>query len=78
MELNGLALLVEYGAVGFSGNPNPLADNHFVACHLPRGSKLRWREDMGGWLPNARGPRITPNRILVLALEAISLLRTLK
>ncbi len=25
-----------------------------VACHLPRGSKLRWREDMGGGLPNGR------------------------
>ncbi len=32
--------------------------NYIVACHLPRGSKLRWREDMGGGLPNARGPRI--------------------
>ena len=29
-----------------------------VSCHLPRGSKLRWREDMGGVLPNARGLRI--------------------
>ena len=29
-----------------------------VACHLPRGSKLRWREDMGGGLPNAREPCI--------------------
>ncbi len=29
--------------------------NHIVACHLPRGSKLRWREVMGGGLPNALG-----------------------
>ncbi len=27
--------------------------NNIVACHLPRGSKLRWREDMGGELPKA-------------------------
>ncbi len=26
-------------------------DNNIVVCHLPRGSKLRWREDMGGGLP---------------------------
>ncbi len=25
---------------------------NIVACHLPRGSELRWREDMGGGLPN--------------------------
>ncbi len=32
---------------------------HMVACHLPRGSKLWWREDMwGGGLPNAREPRV--------------------
>ena len=30
---------------------------NMIACHLPRGPKLRWREDMGGGLPNARGPR---------------------
>ncbi len=24
-----------------------------TVCHLPRGSKLRWREDMSGGLPNA-------------------------
>ncbi len=29
---------------------------YIVTCHLPRGYKLRWREDMGGGLPNARGP----------------------
>ncbi len=28
--------------------------NHYiVACHLPRGSNVRWREDMGGGLPRA-------------------------
>ncbi len=31
---------------------------YIVACHLPRGSKLRWREDMGGGLPNTLRPRI--------------------
>ncbi len=31
---------------------------YIVACHLPRGSKLWWRENMSGGLPNARGPRI--------------------
>ena len=25
-----------------------------VACHLPQGSKIRWREDMGGGLTSAR------------------------
>ena len=28
---------------------------YIVSCHLPRGSKLRWREDIGGELPSARG-----------------------
>ncbi len=27
---------------------------YIVACHLPRGSKLRWPEVMGGGLPSAR------------------------
>ena len=27
---------------------------HIVAFHLPRGSKLRWREDMEGGLPSVR------------------------
>ncbi len=31
---------------------------YIVACHLPRGSKLRWREDMGGKLPSTRESRI--------------------
>ena len=31
---------------------------HIVACRLPRGSKLRWREDMGGGFPKRAGPRI--------------------
>ncbi len=29
-----------------------------TACHLPRGSKLRWREDIGGKLPSAWGSRV--------------------
>ena len=31
-------------------------NDYIVTCHLPRGSKLRWLEDMGGGLPN-RGDR---------------------
>ncbi len=34
---------------------------YIVACHLPRGSKLRWHKDMGGGLegsPNVQGPHI--------------------
>ncbi len=31
---------------------------YIVECHLPRGSKLRWREDMGGKLPSVWGLRI--------------------
>ncbi len=27
---------------------------NILSCHLPRGSKLRWNEDMGGKLPSAR------------------------
>ncbi len=27
---------------------------HIVACHLPRGSKLQWRGDMGGKLPSGK------------------------
>ena len=34
-----------------------LKSDYIVACHLPRGSKLQWREDMGGVLPNAREPK---------------------
>ncbi len=26
---------------------------HIVTCHLPRGSKLQWHEDIGGGLPSA-------------------------
>ena len=29
-----------------------------VACHLPRGSKLQWREDIGEELPSARESRV--------------------
>ncbi len=36
----------------------PMKLLHIVVCHLPRGSKLRWREDMGGGLPNTREPRV--------------------
>ena len=31
---------------------------YIVTCHLPRVSKLRWREDIGGKLPSAQGSRI--------------------
>ncbi len=31
---------------------------YIVACHLPRGSKLRWLEDMGGGLTSAWEPRV--------------------
>ncbi len=31
---------------------------YIVACHLPRGSKLRWCEDMGGKLPSVRESRV--------------------
>ena len=31
---------------------------NIVACHLPRGPKLRWCKNMGEELPNVRGPRI--------------------
>ncbi len=33
-------------------NKSHCTREYIVACHLPRGSKLRWREDMGGGLPN--------------------------
>ena len=51
---------------------------YIVACHLPRGSKLQWREDMGGGLPKRAGTahwlepptywatKNTPSRISVL------------
>ncbi len=40
-------------------NVAPAKFTHFiVACHLPRGSKLRWCEDMGGKLPSVRGSRV--------------------
>ncbi len=31
---------------------------YVVAYHLPRGSKLRWHEDMGGGLTSVRKPRV--------------------
>ncbi len=31
---------------------------HIVVCHLPEGSKIRWREDMGGGLTSAREPHV--------------------
>ena len=43
--------------------------NHIVACHLPRGSKLRWLEDMGRGLPSAWES---------LRIQLISLFRTIK
>ncbi len=45
-------------------------EKNIVECHLPRGSKLRWREDMSGGLPNLRGS--------ARWLKLISLLRTIK
>ena len=31
---------------------------YIVACHLHRGSELRWREDMSGGLQNVRRRRV--------------------
>ncbi len=42
---------------------------NIVAWHLPRGSKLRWHEDMSGGLPSALEPRVG------WSLQSISLLR---
>ncbi len=43
---------------------------YIVACHLPRGSKLRWCEDMGGGLPNVRNSnKITNNSIKYMPYE---------
>ncbi len=36
---------------------------YIVACHLPRGSKLRWREDIAEGLPSVRESRVKITRL---------------
>ena len=35
---------------------------HIVACHLPQGSKIWWRDDMSGGLTSARKPHVVKFR----------------
>ncbi len=46
-------------------------DKYIFACHLPRGSKLRWRKDMGGGLPSTRNNKITDQQCLTHTLDTV-------
>ncbi len=59
-KLGDIALLVLCGTVllAFDVEVFNIISLCIVACHLPEGSKISWREDMCGGLTSAWEPRV--------------------